>query len=91
MINIDEARHMMPSNRLATIMDEVEELIVEAASNDEYACAIPTGFFGVGQEKEIIYNVKPNQLFLKVKEELEKQGFKIGKKDLQFFISWKEE
>jgi|TARA_R110000803_G_scaffold203268_1_gene268726 hypothetical protein len=88
MINITEARAMMPTKRMSTILDEIESLIVEAANNDKQIVEIPEGFFGRGQEHEIVYNAKFNPLFDTVKKGVESQGFKLGRKELKFFISW---
>lgn len=80
----------MPSNRMGTILEEIEKIILEAAANDDTFVALPEGFFGKGSEQQIIYNAKHPPLFKFAKTELEKQGFKIGKtKDnKQLIISW---
>lgn len=88
MIDVNDVKNLMPSRRMGTILEEVEQLITEAASKDETKCLIPEGFFGKGVEQEIIYNANPNALFSKVKESLVTNGFKLGRKDLKFYISW---
>lgn len=89
MININEARRMMPSCRMDTILEEVEALITDAAKRDKNIVVIPEGFFGEGAEHEMVYNVKHNELYEKVKGALEGNGFQLGRKDLKFYISWK--
>ena len=92
MINANEAKMLMPSQRMDTILDEVEELIKEAASNDETVVAFPEGFFGKGVEKDIIYNAKNPPLWDYVKKSLIESGFKLGRNEqqLKLFISWED-
>ena len=87
MINAQEARDMMPSLRMSTIMDEVEELVVEAARDDQKAVKLPKGFFGDNVEKDIMYNAKNPPLYAFVNEELFKSGYQLRKNtDKMYFV-----
>jgi hypothetical protein len=90
MISAEEARDMMPSLRRGTIMDEVEELIMDAAKNDKKAVKLPKGFFGTNVEQDVMYNAKSPPLYAFVHDELIKCGYKLGRnvEDMFFVITW---
>jgi hypothetical protein len=90
MISAEEARDLMPSLRKGTIMDEVEELIVEAANADRKAVKLPKGFFGTNVEQDVMYNAKTPPLYSFVHDELIKSGYKLGRnvEGLYFVITW---
>lgn len=90
MITADKARDLMPSNRRDTILDEVEEIIIDAASEDKTLVELPKGFFGEGVEEGVIFNAKHHPLYDYTKVELERNGFKLGRNvnKMCFVISW---
>ena len=90
MIDVNEARMLMPSYRKDGILTEVEALIKEAAGEDKGFAEIPIGFFGPGVERDVIFNAKQPPLFKFVREHLESKGFRIGKseKQVKLLICW---